>query len=344
MELRNKKVIFIAPQYFSMQNEIKEALEKNGAIVDYFEDKVFHHDSRFNNCYGIRKTVYKFFDDVLKHKDLYWKKRIRQFKSYDILFWIDGYSFSPLVIDELRKKNKNIERILYLYDDTTFYKFEDLFKYFDRVSTFDENDYHKLQENYNISYLPLYWRKIGNGEKKYDISCIGYCIEERLDTFEYLDTLGFFNEKNCYIKLYLPSLSLGSYLKNLIKYIFFKREKRLLSLILGKTKSRFITRLSVPKNETDKIISQSKCVIDIVKKTQTGFSNRFMQTIGNGVKIITSNKSIKNTPFYNKSCVYILESDSYNLQELEQFINSPIKYTNYEYLNDLEINNWVLKI
>lgn len=340
-----KKVLLIAPKFYSMQDEIKKGLEYNGAIVDYYEDKVFKHDYKRADCYGIRKTFYSFLESLRNRATAYWKKEIKSFGIYDVLIWIDGFSFSKTVIDKVTSDNPGIKKILYLYDDTNFYNFEDSFSFFDSLFSFDEKDYEKFNDKYNMNYLPLYWVKDNvEVEKKYDISCIGYCLEERLDAFNKLKNLGLFNNLSVYIKLFLAPLGRFGYVKQLIKYPFFKKDRKKIRLYMGKEKSDFIVRSPIPKNITLDVIRSSKCVVDIVKKTQVGFTNRAMQTIGNRIKILSNNEFLLDAPFYDDSLIFVFNNERINLEEIKLFLDKPVNSINNDFLNGLEINNWVLRL
>jgi hypothetical protein len=69
-----------------------------------------------------------------------------------------------------------------------------------------------------------------------------------------------------------------------------------------------------------------------------------MQTIGNGIKIITNNKGLLNAPFYDPNMIYVF--DPYNVDEkkIQTFIHNPQIKINNTYLDGLEINEWIKKL
>lgn len=340
MDLTNKRVILIAPKFFNIETEIKEAIEKQGATVDFFVDKVFHHDPKSSLTKGVIKSIYTILDTHRNKKKKYWKQLLPSFNTYDILIWVDGYSFSPLVIDKLVSDNKSIKKILYMYDDTSFYDWTSEFKYFDRIDTFDERD----SKKYNLNYLPLYWCKFDNipKEKVFDLSFVGGFVPERCEDLKKL--WRFIEKYRINIQLVLTKSSGINRLLQLIKFILVPSERETVGLMLGWKSIPFISDKAQSKEEFDELIMNSVCVLDLVKRTQVGWTNRSMQTIGNGVKIVTNNKGLRNAPFYDDRMIYILDTNSIDENGINIFIHKPVIKIKNRFLNELEINSWVTKL
>ena len=314
MECKDKNILFIMTKMNKMENEIIAEMEKQGASVDFFDDRV---------CYGKNQSA----------KKEYWNNIIGTFKKYDILFWIDGYSFDSIVIDKITELNPSIYKILYLWDDMKYYDWSGSFKYFDKIYSFEEEDC----KTYGLNYLPLYWTsfKSFDGEKDYDLSYVGAYTEDRV---KIVDSL-------------LPVLKNYNYKINLVRprdTSFKGRIKKLLRYILGRNKKEiirdYILNTGIDKIEFDKITAASKCVLDMVKLTQKGFTNRSMQTIGNGIKLISTNNNLKKAPFFDSEMIYTFEPENINIEEIIAFIEKPANSKRYKYIEELELANWIKRL
>lgn len=315
MDYQGKKVLFIVTEMNSMENEIIGALENAGAQVDFYNDPL------------------ELMNSQESERNKYWENKLSSFKVYDILIWIDGYSFSPIVIDFLCKQNPNIFKILYLWDDLEYFDWRYEFKYFDRISSFDENDCKKN----GLNYLPLYWvsyEKL-HVKKTFDISYIGAFSNDRVELIDNL--LPHFKDLNYKINLVRPE---GQGLK----YQFRKIVKTVLGLNKGEIKRDYILKKGIDKDEFDRITCASKCVLDIVKLTQTGYTNRSMQTIGNGIKLISTNANLKNAPFYDPKMIYILDRNDINIKEIEEFMSLDVETYKNDYLSKLELSSWIHRL
>lgn len=314
MDYNNRKVLFIMTKMNSMENEVISALKHAGAEVDFCDDP----------------TNFMYEDEDTKTR--YWSEKLPKLGTYDILIWIDGYSFSKTVIDYLTKKNPDIYRVLYLWDDTDYFDWSYEFEYFDRVYSFDENDCRK----YDLEYLPLYWCSYSglSKEKKYDLSYIGAFTEDRVALIDKLSP---------YLSHYRTRINLVRPINTSMK----GKAIRLAKHILGKEKNikrDYILSTGVDKEEFDRVTAASRCVLDIVKLTQTGFTNRSMQTVGNGIKLITTNRSIKEAPFYEPQMIYIIDRNNIKPEEILEFIDKPTVEKTNDYVAQFEINNWIYRL
>ena len=85
-------------------------------------------------------------------------------------------------------------------------------------------------------------------------------------------------------------------------------------------------------------IRQSKAILEINKKDQEGFSLRVLESLFFGVKLITDNKAIINSPIYNKENIFVLGVDGF--AELKEFINSPYNHETNRYQKDYSLDTW----
>lgn len=314
MDFKEKNILFMMTKMNNMENEIISEMESQGAVVDFFDDPM---------CFGTNS------DD----KKEYWRTKVRDFKEYDIFFCIDGYSFDPIITEIITEKNPYVCKILYLWDDMKYYDWSVNFKYFDKIYSFEEDDC----KQFGLNYLPLYWTSYKNisTEKEYDLSYVGAFTEERVKV---VDTL-------------LPIIKYYKYKINLVRLQDKSLKgniKRIIKTILGLNKNQiqrdYILDTGIDKTEFDKITASSKCVLDMVKVTQKGFTNRSMQTIGNGIKLISTNRNLKEAPFFDSDMIYILDLNNLDAEKLMHFIEKPASPKINEYIEGLELSNWLKKI
>lgn len=86
-------------------------------------------------------------------------------------------------------------------------------------------------------------------------------------------------------------------------------------------------------------LTESKAVLNITMENQQGLTVRDMESAFLGIKLITTNKHIKNSILYCKENVFILGEDK--LEELSAFINIPMKPVSRELLSHYTLDNLV---
>lgn len=94
----------------------------------------------------------------------------------------------------------------------------------------------------------------------------------------------------------------------------------------------------IPYTKVREDISKSKAILEINKDNQDGFTLRVLESLFYGKKLITNNKSIRNSIIYNKDNVFIIGED--NIDELKEFINKPYNHNVDKYKNDYELDAW----
>lgn len=83
------------------------------------------------------------------------------------------------------------------------------------------------------------------------------------------------------------------------------------------------------------IYSQSFSVLDIELNIQSGLTMRTFETLGAGLKLITTNKNIQNEPFYNQHNIAIIDRLYYNVDLnffSDSFLNND-KFVQYSFKN-----------
>lgn len=344
--MMRKRVLFISPRISNMYQDIMSQLARWDMEVDYIEDKTNRYDPNY------LRSDFLFFTDNCCWKKIYsntvkkgWIELLSHYpynKAYDYLLIIDGQNLHPYLFDELRKRNPHIWIANYLYDSTkSLYRFQENFKQFDRIASFDKQDCRE----FGLSFLPIYWCEPGDTSSvDYDLFGFGGYGPERYALFTEIDliskSLGF----NSFIKLYFPKI------KDVERFIFKQKVRRILRMNTHINMSHYysdlITHNSLPSSEFRRLIYQSKIIIDSVNFYQDGMTARFMWALGAGKKILTTNANIKNYECYDPNQIFVL-NDLKNISANKDFLNFLMtdylmKQSRINRLLPWRIDNWLI--
>lgn len=101
--------------------------------------------------------------------------------------------------------------------------------------------------------------------------------------------------------------------------------------------SRYITYAENIKN-----IRSSKCIVEIVQHQQYDITLRPLEAIAYGCKLITNNIHIKEYPFYTSNNIFVWGID--NIEDLDDFLNSPYEVLDREIVEKYDINYWLDRV
>lgn len=342
-------VLFLVPEYQNLYRPIVKELENKGYKVYVIFDKLLKNDPYFNTS-KINKYKRKLKNIFISEKnihDLYWKNYIQNNYiinnySFDIFFCINGYSLSPILINILKEKNKNIKTVLYLWDTNNYYNFNRHLPYFDRAFSFDWLD---CKYNNKLTFLPFYWVEYNNytNENKYIMSIIGTNHDNRFYIVNKIAQVLKQKKLNFYFKLFKRERDYT--IRGKILYIIYtilglKNKLFDLKLRFGKIKSELFTTQTIPQEEVVKIMSESEYILDTDRESQTGTTPRLIWALALNKKIITTNTNIKKLPFYDEKQIYIIDRNNPNIDFIFNKINNSDLSRN-EYIDHLKIDQWV---
>lgn len=97
---------------------------------------------------------------------------------------------------------------------------------------------------------------------------------------------------------------------------------------------------SIPYREVQKKIHQSKAILEILQKGQSGATLRTLESLFFQKKLITTNKNIKKENFYCKDNIFIVGIDSEN--KIDSFLSNPYNTVVNEYMNLYTIDSWFM--
>lgn len=282
LALRDKKILFFAPRFFGYEKYIKEEIEAQGGVVHFYDER--------NNPSSVEKILYRKIHFLTNCKvNLYYSEICDAEKDFrpDYIFFLNPEAVNKVSLKRLKKAFPNTPIILYMWDSLKNKKVKQLLKFFDYKYSFDYNDCERYGMMFRpLFYLPEYEMQDKEVEYKYDVAFIGTIHGDRAKILHNLKKYCDEHEISYYLYMYIP----GSVLLTL----------RLISdKFLRKFEKKYIYTKPLEKEQVSKILSQSRCVIDINHPRQKGLTMRTFEMIGLRRKIITTNVEVKKYDFYN---------------------------------------------
>lgn len=95
----------------------------------------------------------------------------------------------------------------------------------------------------------------------------------------------------------------------------------------------------IPYSEMINKVSKSRALVEILKDGQSGATLRLMEALFNKKKVITTNKAVKEEPFYNPQNIFIIgeRPDS----ELYDFVKSDYVNSNESFIEQYDVHKWL---
>lgn len=322
--LKRKRVLFFYLSTFNYENEIKWAMEREGAIVDAFNERptnnVLARILIKLNRNLIGKFITKYYEDIIA-------KTLNN--KYDFIFFIKGESISPSIIQMLRNVHPEAKVVMYYWDSiANNHNAKNMLGCFDKVLSFDKNDSKEMSlEFLPLFYIPQYYdiakKKV---EQKYDMMFAGTTHSER---YEFVNGIADQIRKaggTCFTWFYFPS-----------KVNFYK-----LKIDNPKFRSAKISNFEFKAMQREKLLeyySESRIQIDMQHPKQTGLTMRTIETLGANKKLITTNPDVVNYDFYRPENILVV--DRFNPVITKEFINASWADIPEEIYQKYSISSWL---
>ena len=266
-----KKLLFIGPNFFNYQDIISEGLRQKGYEVTYFDDRpstslLMKSIIRVNRNL-VKKQIDKYFNTILESC----KKN-----QYDVVIVLIGESLYNDMIDKMREVIPNAKYIFYDWDAIENFPSREVFsRHFDFCYTFDNEDVKRYKW---FKFLPLFYTESEKDyvEDKRDALFIGTIKNGKYSFVKEMENALTEQGYNCYFYHYIQSKSVFRYMK--MKDRGMKKAKL----------SEFSFK-RVSKEETYKLMKESKMIIDVPMKHQNGLTIRTFEALGFNKKLITTN-------------------------------------------------------
>ena len=339
--ITGKTILLLCNDWYGYDVALRETLLKLGA-----KDVILVNLEAIKGSFRDRINIATFYNAFRhpNHRAKITKKLICNLggKSFDVLLCMENMKFSKFFLDHLRQVNPNIKLFLFLWDtfDTQQPRYKDYLPKFDYIYTFDKDDAKK----YNLRYYPDFYLEpsSNNLELKYDLCFVGtifyHSTKERASMLHSVQT--FCNNNGLKSFLYLRIGGIRNDNPSYIKKIYRKaHDKKFVNLINRYVQYGFIHTEALTLEQFDEVCNQSKVILDLNHPNRQGMTINAITALAKGKKLITTNKRIKEEPFYDPNVIYILDENNPQLDI--EFFNTP--YTPVD-MTHLRMDNWLKHI
>jgi hypothetical protein len=320
LDFKGKKILFISPIFYDYHIIIKEKLESLGPEVFFYPERDYSLKfSVVSNFFQSKLDAFqsKYYFEILKKTEHI---------TFDYLFVIKAYKMPVKFVEIFKARYPKAKTIMNQWDSAKNNSYDYLIDEFHKVLSFDIED---VRKNSKLQYLPNFYlddiKKIDvksyKNDIRYDIFLVASFLPERYASILKLIDFSKKNNLEYKIKLYMPFMS---YIKEFVKGNRIDK-----NVIIFKPLSR---------TEYLKMWSLSDMIYDIGSNKQTGLSQRTIETIEVGKKLITNNRFIKQEVIYNPDQVLVINSNSF--ERILDFRNREFVAVKTNY----SLESWIEKI
>lgn len=323
------RILLITPNFFDYSEQMCEELRQMGHEVDWFDDR----PSTNSLVKAIIRINKDYINGMIAHYFARMMKEIAE-KKYEVVLLVSGQSlsFTEEMMERLKESQKQAIFVLYQWDSMRNFPYiAKIQKYFDRCYSFDKNDV----KNCNLKFLPLFYTKryedIGKKKDvqyKYDLMFVGTAHPKK---YKYVREM---SEKlrpaypNQFVYFFFPS-----------RLVYIYRKVKNQELKNAKYNEFHYTPINGP--EMDKLLTESKCVLDSAQDGQIGLTIRVIETLGAKRKIITTNQDVVNYDFYREENVYVYNGE-FDLNA--PFFKKPYKEIEKNIYEKYALRNWLKEL
>ena len=118
--------------------------------------------------------------------------------------------------------------------------------------------------------------------------------------------------------------------------IHIKKDKH--SVVSPKLASCYEDRL-IPYEETLAMVSRSKCILEILQRSQAGMTLRTLEAVFLGKKLITNNKDIVHTPIYSPNNIYVIDNNE--PRSIKEFLDTPMTPIPSSIIGSYDVEHWI---
>jgi len=306
------RVALIAPTFHGYESKIKKEFEVNG-----FEVRLRFTEGRLESPALKKGSRSAWTRRMSRHSE----RILAELEDVRLtmVLVIRGEPMPPSFFAALRAGHPEARFVLYEWDAEKRIKYLPLTAYFDVVMSFERADC----AAHGFTYLPLFhiaeYTAAPLPERNLDIAFIGGYHPDRDRIFQSLvnqaRTLGL-----SYV-IY-EQIPLG-----LFAYLTFSRRQQILNRV------RF---RALSLRRCAELVRRARVVVDIEHAGQGGLTMRTFEALAAGTKLITTNRSILDEPFYSPSTIAVIDRDSPRLDPT--FILTPNTSCN---MRPYSLDRWV---
>lgn len=329
-----RSILLISPDFFNYHILVRDELIRQGHTVYYVCDrpskkalvKILIRKFRFLLAPYLRRYYERVFNEIPN--------------NIDEVFIIKGEGLTKGVVRGMKKRFQKARFQIYLWDSLRNHPTAmSIVPFMDRVFSFDIEDSKSHPEWH---YMPNYYVEKPHNDKKNDdslthknwnLTFIGSCHSDRLKILAKISqTLP--SEFSFYRFVFFQS-PLLYYFRKIFDPAFrtFRVEELSLKPQLG--------------DSTESVIRSTIAILDIHHPRQSGFSHRAVEALASGFKLVTTNHYIRETPYYDKRFIYIIDRD--NPQIDPEFLRARAdanltEFVPNEAIQALELKRWIQTI
>ena len=323
MDLNGKQIILICPKFYGYEDLIAQSLRDKGASVYMV----------YENLEWVKLTyrlVYVYFPGKKeKMIEKYYQKHLSKIlQDADYFFVIRGSSLSPQVMNFVKDNTPaDCRFIMYQWDgirnNESILK---IMEHFPSVSSFDYED----AASFKWEYRPLFFvPKYVHSSVEQDIDVLFLCGLHS-DRVKILEQLKIIAKEHGYNLRAMMQINKSLYYKN--KYIDKKQEVR-------DANREDVIFKPISIKESYGLYARSKVVVDYTHPSQTGFTMRTIESLGNQCKLITNNTMVKKADFYDPENIYVY--DEKNLILPQDFLEQPYKPIDEAVFKKYSLDSWI---
>ncbi|QGU87016.1 hypothetical protein [Erwinia sorbitola] len=324
----NGGFLLISPKFFGYEKEIKIELERQlKADVSYcdirpkndFFTKLF---MRIGATFLIKKRIKQHQDGIIE--------KIRQEKFSTILL-INPEGLSNEFFKKIKDVVPGVNIILYLWDSIENKPLvKPLLSNFSQIYSFDKNDC----QQYGFDFLPLFFSnsydKIARlTTPKIDIAFIGTVHSQRMNVIKKVEAASVRDNFVFYKYLYIQN-----WIIFVVRKIADKNFKNVSQFTFNFT--------PLTSQEINSVYADTKAILDIEHDKQKGLTMRTFETLGAGLKLITTNKNIIDYDIYTPENVLVIDKDNVHIDP--EFLNTPFKDYPEDIIGKYSLSSWVSTI
>ena len=322
------KILFISPEFYQYTNAIISELDKHNI------ETVFYPWWPHLNL--LSKYFFKKKENIRRKKmDKYVNKIINDNKNTDfaLILLNSTITFNREQIQRLNAAFPKARKVFFMWDSIINYPITETFlDLFDKFYSFDKLDCEKYKLIYRADFADpsLIEKEPLKMDKDIDLFFIGSVDPYRYRTLKKI-------EKHC--------------IKNNLtyKFVMFFRSKTIFRLNklfykdFRKAKASEFIFKPIVGEEKDKLFARSKAMLEIVREHQNGMSMRSIESSVIGMKMITTQESIKLYNLYNQNNIGIICDDDLSAINLE-FLNRKFEPLNKTVLEEYTVSSFVKTI
>ena len=326
-DLHNQKILLIAPTFFGYENQIVNSLRSKGATVSYFQENI---DST-----GILQKIVNKLPDALRDKERakYFTTVLgrEKLEDFNYVFCIRIDLFNDTILRFLKEKCKKAEFILYYWDSVKNMRNADVnSSYFDKVFTFDLNDY-RARKEIGWRFRPLFFidafKNISAYKKKdIDLLFVASLSPSRAELYKQLEPFCANNDLKLYAYFYMKPYV---WLANRYKVDSYK-----------KLSHKLVHGTGIPLGDVCSLFQRSKVIVDCSSPSQSGLTMRTIECFGANRKILTTNTTLREYDIYNSKNHLIM--NDFSESQILSFINDEDYYfPNQDLYKKYSIEGWI---